>query len=256
MTGNPLGEFLKARRASVRPDEAGLPAYGRRRVPGLRRDELARIAGVSPHYLMRLEQGRDRHPSPQILDALARALRLDPDARAHLHALARPPVRPPGRPIDVRALLDAWPGTPAYVRDGRFEIRAANKLATALSPMYSPGRNLVRDVFLDADVRRLFPGWPDIAAQTVAALRAAADPADPALERLVADLSGYSDFRRLWARHDVRPSRDELKRFDHPIVGPLELRRQSLAVSGTPGDVIIVYQAEPGSPSADALLRL
>jgi transcriptional regulator with XRE-family HTH domain len=246
---NPLGDFLKARRALIGPDEAGLRSYGRRRVPGLRRDELAGLAGVSAHYLMRLEQGRDRNPSPQILDALARALRLDPDATAHLHTLARPPVRPPARGIDVQELLDAWPATPAYVRDRRFDVLAGNKLAAALAPMYTPGSNMVREIFLNRSVRTLFPDWPDIAAQTVAALRMTAGPGDPVVAGLIAEVSADEDFRALWAR-------DETKRFDHPLVGALTLRRQALTIAGTDDDVIIVYQAEPGSASADALARL
>jgi transcriptional regulator with XRE-family HTH domain len=264
---NRLGTFLKARRALVTPEDAGLTGYGRRRVAGLRRDELAGLAGVSRDYLMRLEQGRDRHPSAQVLDALAGALRLDPDATAHLHALAG--LRP-GRPAagpdpvvseDLRRLLDAWPDAPAYVRGRTLDVLAANRLAGALSPMYKPGRNLAADIFLTPEARELFPRWEQIAAQTVAALRAAAEPDDPALAGLVAELSADADFRRLWARHDVRPTRDELKLFRHPLAGPLELRRQSLAVAGTGQQsigqqTIIVYQAEPGSPSAAALASL
>ncbi|WP_433721753.1 helix-turn-helix domain-containing protein [Actinoplanes sp. CA-051413] len=256
--GNPLGEFLKARRALLLPQDVGLIPYGRRRVAGLRRDELARLAGVSTHYLMRLEQGRDRHPSPQVLDALARALRLDADTTAHLHALAQPPVRAERRPLDpaVQRLLDDWAGTPAYVRGPRLDVLAGNRLAAALSPMYSAGRNLARDMFLEPGVRKLFPEWEVIAAQTVAALRAGAEPGDPELVALVAELDRDADFRRWWARHDVRPARDETKHFHHPVVGPLTLRRQALVVAGAEDQVIIAYQAEPGSLSAAALARL
>lgn len=261
---NLLGEFLRARRARVRPAEAGLPVYGRRRVPGLRRDELARLAGVSVPYLTRLEQGVDRHPSPQVLAALATALRLDPDAEAHLRALADPtPVRSdmtrpePGRPrAEVQQLLDSLATTPAYVRDRRFDVLLANKAAMKLAPMYHPGRNLVRDVFRDPAARTLFPDWPDIARQTVAALRATADLSDPRTAALVSELRSDVDFRRLWNRHDVRPSRDEIKRFDHPDAGRLTLRRQTLAIAGADDQVIIVYQPEPGSRSANALARI
>jgi transcriptional regulator with XRE-family HTH domain len=256
---NVLGEFLQARRARVRPDDVGLAAHGRRRVPGLRRDELAQLAGVSVQYLTRLEQGVDRNPSPQVVDALATALRLDPDATAHLRALAAPPSEPP-EPGEARAevqqLLDSWGSTPAYVRDRWFDVLMANKAAMLLAPMYHPGRNLVRDVFLDPAARTLFPDWPDIAAQTVAALRATADPRDPRTAALVADLLPHDEFRSLWERHDVRPSRDETKRFDHPDAGLLTLRRQTLAIAGAGDQVIIVYQPEPGSSSADALARL
>ncbi|MEV1198810.1 helix-turn-helix domain-containing protein [Microbispora rosea] len=263
---NTLGSFIKARRALVRPEDAGLPALGRRRVAGLRRDELAALAGVSLAYLTRLEQGRDRNPSEQVLDALGAALRLDADLTAHLHALARDASRPNGgqarRPRDRPApgagsLLDAWVGIPAYLRGRRFDVLAANGPAMALAPMYRPGRNLVRDVFLDPGARALFPQWDAVAAGSAAALRAGADLGDPALRELVEELSAASeDFRRLWERHDVRPTRDETKEFAHPVAGPLVLRRHSLTVGGTDGQVVIAYQAEPGTPSAAALARL
>ncbi|KAB8184024.1 helix-turn-helix domain-containing protein [Microbispora catharanthi] len=265
---NALGSFLKARRALVRPEDVGLRSSGRRRVAGLRRDELAALAGVSLAYLTRLEQGRDRNPSEQVLDALGAALRLDADLTAHLHALARDaprrnggrPRRPRERPAPgTRLLLDAWVDTPAYLRGRRFDVLAANATAIALAPMYRPGRNLVRDVFLDPGARALFPRWDTVAADSVAALRAVAgtDLDDPALRELVEELSAASeDFRRLWERHDVRPTRDETKEFAHPVVGPLVLRRHSLTVGGTDGQVVIAYQAEPGTPSAAALARL
>ncbi|MFG1824331.1 helix-turn-helix domain-containing protein [Microbispora bryophytorum] len=265
---NALGSFLKARRALVRPEDAGLPALGRRRVAGLRRDELAALAGVSLAYLTRLEQGRDRNPSEQVLDALGAALRLDADLTAHLHALARDASRPNGGPArrarerpapGAGSLLDAWVGIPAYLRGRRFDVLAANAPAMALAPMYRPGRNLVRDVFLDPYARALFPQWDAVAADSVAALRAVAgaDLGDPALRELVEELSAASeDFRRLWERHDVRPTRYETKEFAHPVAGPLVLRRHSLTVAGTDGQVVIAYQVEPGTPSAAALARL
>ncbi|MFF9896361.1 helix-turn-helix domain-containing protein [Streptomyces longispororuber] len=257
---NPLGDFLKARRGRVTPADVAVPATGRRRVTGLRREELARLAGISEPYLVRLEQGVDRHPSPQVLRSLARALELDADASAHLLALAAPgPVPPPSRTevsADVRRLLDAWADRPAYVRDRCFDVLAANERARALAPMYEPGRNLVRAVFLDPASRQLFPDWAEVAAQTAAALRAEADPRDPGTARLVAELETDDEFRRLWARHEARPARDELKRFAHPVVGSLALRRQALTVGGAERQVIIVYQATAGSPSENALARL
>jgi hypothetical protein len=186
-------------------------------------------------------------------------LRLDPDAAAHLRALAAQPSEPhqPSEArVEVQHLLDSWGSVPAYVRDRCFDVLMANKAAMALAPMYHPGRNLVRDVFCDPAARRLFPDWLDIAEQTVAALRAAADPRDPRTAALVADLQSHDEFRLVWDRHDVRPSRDEIKRFDHPDAGRLTLRRQTLTIAGAEDQVIIVYQPEPGSSSADALTRL
>lgn len=256
---NFLGDFLKARRGRVAPADVAVPAGGRRRVAGLRREELARLAGISEPYLVRLEQGVDRHPSPQVLRSLARALKLDADASAHLHALAGPAPEPPSRTdvsADVHRLLDAWEDRPAYVRDRCFDVLAANKRARALAPMYEPGSNLVRAVFLDPASRRLFPDWAEVAAQTAAALRAEADPRDPKTVRLVAELETDEEFRRVWMRHETRPARDELKRFEHPVVGSLALRRQALTVGGAEQQVIIVYQAPPGSASELALGRL
>jgi hypothetical protein len=194
-----------------------------------------------------------------VVDALATALRLDPDAAAHLRAVAAAPSEPqqPSETrVEVQQLLDSWGSTPAYVRDRCFDVLMANKAAMVLAPMYHPGRNLVRDVFRDPAARRLFLDWPDIAEQTVAALRAAADPRDPRTAALVADLQHDDEFRLLWGRHDVRPSRDEIKRFDHPDAGLLILRRQALTIAGAEDQVIIVYHPEPGSSSADALTRL
>jgi hypothetical protein len=158
--------------------------------------------------------------------------------------------------VDIQRLLDSWTETPAYVRSRRFDVLAANKLAMALSPMYTPGHNLVRDMFLDPEVRTLFPDWAEISAQTTAALRAEADLRDPATVELVSAMQSDNRFRSLWASHDVRPSRNELKRFIHPSVGPLVLRRQALSIAGAEDQVIITYQAEPGSASGDALARL
>jgi transcriptional regulator with XRE-family HTH domain len=271
---NLLGEFLKARRARIEPSDRELALSGRRRVAGLRRDELARQAGISEPYLTRLEQGVDRHPSPQVVQALARVLELDADTTAYFYSLAAPspdaaPAPDAGEPdvsepdvsepdvsADVHQLLDSWAGSPAYIRNRRFDVLAANKAARALAPMYEPGRNLAREVFFSPEVRELLPDWPQIAEQTVAALRAEADLRNPATAALLTELNTSADFLGLWEKHDARPSRDELKRFAHPIVGELALRRQALTVGGAEQQVIIVYQAAPGSASADALARL
>ncbi|HWH95968.1 MAG TPA: helix-turn-helix transcriptional regulator [Baekduia sp.] len=262
---NALGEFLKARRGLVRPQDAGVAVYGRRRVPGLRRDELAELAGLSTPYLVRLEQGRDRRPSPQVLDALTRALRLDDDAAAHLRELARAEQEDLPRDTSddvapgVQQLLDGWTGAAAYVRSRRFDVLAVNALAYALSPGYRPGRNLVRDTFLDPAARDFFADWPTVAQQAVGGLRAAvgAGADDPRLGALVAELSAASeDFRALWERHEVRATRDDVKPLVHPVVGPLTVQRQVLSLPNAGGQTIIAYHAEPGTPSAATLARL
>ncbi|MFB9446350.1 helix-turn-helix domain-containing protein [Dactylosporangium vinaceum] len=255
---NRLGEYLKARRAQIRPPAS----TGRRRVPGLRRSELASAAGISEQYLTRLEQGHDRHPSDQVLHALARALELDDDARAHLRRLAAPPASPShGRPPEVLAegaqeLLDAWSGIPAYVRGRHFDVLAANALAQALVPTHRPGRNLVRDVFLAPQMRTFYADWPTVATSTVAAVRTAAgaNPNDEALTALINDLLDQSaDFRALWSRHDAQPTRDERKLFRHPALGTFHLYRHVLAIADSNGQVIIAYRPPPGS---DILTRL
>ena len=260
---NLLGAFLKARRGQVKPEEVDVPAGGRRRVPGLRRDELAGLAGVSTPYLMRLEQGRDRHPSPSVVDALARALRLDADGRSHLRTLAAaveapPPSDAPAVGPGIQPLLDGWTGAAAFVRDRRFGVLASNALARALSPFYAPGRNLLRDTFLDPQARTFFADWPTIAAQAVAGLRQESGAAvgDAALIALVAELSADPDFRALWARHDVQAVRGDAKRLLHPTAGELTLSRQALSLPDTDGHVLLAYYAEPGTASAAALATL
>jgi transcriptional regulator with XRE-family HTH domain len=263
-----LGEFLRARRERVTPEDAGLPRFGRRRVPGLRREELAMLAGVSTDYLVRLEQGRDHHPSVQVLDALSRALQLDEHATAHLHALAQPTPAPARRrpqgehaPEGIVQLLASWPATPALVHGRLMDVLAVNPLAHALSPIYTPGVNLVRATFLDPGVRELYgEGWLKIARSVVAHVRTqvGAQPEDVRLEQLVGELSVHSDeFRRLWARHDVRPrASGGTTRIEQPQVGQLELRYEKLAIAGGEGVTLVIYHAEPESSSARSLQLL
>ncbi|WP_198663271.1 helix-turn-helix transcriptional regulator [Jiangella endophytica] len=267
MSDNRLGEYLRARRELARPADVGLPdGFGRRRVPGLRREEVAMLAGVSADYYVRLEQGRDRHPSEQVIEALAGVLGLDDAAVAHVRELARPARRrrrPPSRAErvsdGVQLLLDGWTRTPALVLGRHLDVLAVNALGGSIASCSAPGVNQVRAVFLNPDARDLYPDWDTVAAETVASLRAAAgsDLDDPALTDLVGELSLKSDeFRRLWARHDVRPKTSGSKRFRHPLVGELTLRFESLAVNGAPGQVIVAYHAEPGSPSEEAIALL
>ncbi|MEV6832382.1 helix-turn-helix transcriptional regulator [Amycolatopsis sp. NPDC051102] len=263
---NSLGEFLRARRAQVGPEELGLPAGGPRRVAGLRREEVAVLAGVSTDYYVRLEQGRERNPSAQVVDALARGLALDEEAAAHLHRLAQPVPprrRRARRPAPVSPnllrLMDGWPGTPAVVLGPCLEVLAHNHLGEALFAGHTHSGDLVRLVFLDPDAREFYPDWERVAVNTVGGLRAAAgiDPDDPRLIETVGELSVKSaDFRRLWARHDIRQKTHETKRFRHRLVGELELSYEALTVNSAPGQQLIVYQAEPGSPSEAALALL
>jgi transcriptional regulator with XRE-family HTH domain len=263
---NALGEFLRARREQVRPEDLGLAAGGPRRVPGLRREEVALLAGVSTDYYVRLEQGRERHPSAQVLDALAHGLALDDEATAHLHRLGRPA---PGRRRRARRreqvgpnlqrLLDGWPGTPAVILGRCLTVLAHNPLGKALFDGHAHSGDLVRLVFLDPDAREFYPDWERVAVNTVGGLRAAAgiDPDDPLLIETVGELSVKSEaFRRLWARHDVRQKTHETKRFHHRLVGELVLSYEALTVNSAPGRQLIVYQAEPGSPSESALALL
>jgi transcriptional regulator with XRE-family HTH domain len=269
-TENRIGEFLRARRELVRPEDVGLHYSSpptRRRVPGLRREELAMLAGVSADYYVRLEQGRDQHPSAQVVDALARALQLDEDATLHLHELAAPAPRRRRRSAarservrpGVQRLLDAWPESPALIIGRHLDILAANPMAMALNPACHVGTNMVRATFLDPAVRDLYADYDKNAADTVASLRASVGPDldDPGLIDLVGELSLKSEtFRKLWARHEVRDKADGDKRFVHPLVGPLDLRYETFAVNGADGQMLIVYHAEPGSPSARALALL
>jgi len=265
-THNRLGEFLRARRALVTPDDVGLPDLGRRRVAGLRREELALLAGVSVDYYVRLEQGRDTHPSEQVLDALARALCLDDDAVAHLHDLARPAPRrrrPRERPERVRPgvlrLLESWSAIPAFVLGRRMDVLAFNALAGMLHDGFATERNMVRLVFLDPAARDTFPDFDAVAQETVATLRAAAgaDLDDPRLAELVGELSLKSDeFRRLWARHEVREKASGVKRMLHPMVGELVLGYETLRVNDAPEQLVVGYHAEPGSASERALALL
>jgi transcriptional regulator with XRE-family HTH domain len=262
-----VGEFLRARRDQIRPEDAGLVNNGRRRVPGLRRDELAMLAGISTEYYTRLEQGRDHHPSEQVLDAVARALSLDEDGRAHLHRLAAAPDRrrtSPRRPAQARAsvrqLIDSWTTTPAYVQSRHLDVIASNALAQALSPMFAPGSNLLRAIFLDARAQDLLPDWKVKVQSLVASLRAniGADTDDPRLTELVGELSVKSpEFVRLWSRHDARcPAGDGTHLMFHPDVGQLELHYDKFTVTAADCQTLVTYHAIRGSSTEQALILL
>ena len=261
---NSLGEYLRARRELVDPASVGLRVTGVRRTPGLRREEVATLAGISADYYLRLEQGRDRHPSAQVLTALARVFDLDAAATEYLLSLGEPQpsrVRRPARrtvPKGILQLLEVIE-LPAFVEDRMFDVLAANPLATALSPSIRPGANRLRSLFLDEDERALYPDWEQATAGLIASFRASigSDVDDPRITQLVGELSlGSEHFRRLWARHDVRGLGGGAARLDHPRVGMLELSRQKLPIGDSGGQLLVIYHAEAGSPSAAALREL
>ncbi len=263
-----VGDFLRARRARLLPADVGYPTDPRRRVAGLRREEVAVLAGLSVDYYVRLEQGRAR-ASTAVLDALAQALLLDGPGRLHLHRLAGavPDDSPrPGRQVvrpGLRSVLDGLATCPAFVLGRRTELLACNRLGAALhgDPMRHPpaARAMARLLFLDPPTRELYPDWALVARDTVGALRrdAGRHPDDPALARLVGELGVQdADFRRWWAEHHVHAKGPGTKRFRHPVVGPVTLRYETLAVADDPDQVVVVYAAEPGSADAEALTLL
>ncbi|HEX6452503.1 MAG TPA: helix-turn-helix transcriptional regulator [Trebonia sp.] len=273
--GNEMRDFLVSRRARITPEQAGLPAYGgNRRVAGLRREEVALLAGVSIDYYTRLERGRAPGASDSVLEGIARALHLDEAERAHLFDLARAGSAPgvpqtPRRPArqqvrpSVRRILDSMTTTPAYVRNARMDILAANRLGSALfAPILaSPAQpaNNARFLFLDPAAREFYVGWERQAQDVVAMLRAEVgrSPHDRALSNLVGELSTRSEnFRTWWAAHNVRFHRTGVKRFHHPAVGDLTLTYEALDLAADSGLRISAYSAEPGTPSDDALRLL
>ena len=261
-----LADFLRARRQRLKPEDAGISPGDRRRVPGLRREEVAMLAGLSTDYYVRLEQGRDHRPSDQVLEALAKALRLDADATAHLFALARPGPRisrPPEASDErtgpaLQALLDSWTMTPTLVHGRRLDVLASNPVARVLSPLSEPGRNMLRSMFLEEDVRAGYADLDKVLHTTVAYFRAAAggDLDDPWFASLVAELSSASEeFRGLWARYDVQVALDGEIVYRHPIVGSIRLRYRTAAV-GTAGQTLFMVYADPGTADAASLALL
>jgi len=267
-----LADFLRSRRSLLRPEDVGLEPGGNRKVTGLRREELALLAGVSTDYYQRMEQGRDVRPSDEVLDAVARALALSAAETRHLHRLARaarrpgpsarPRPRPPERvPEGTRRLLRAL-HTPAVVVGRHLDVLAWNPLAAAVvADLDDPDteRNALLALFRDPAARERCPQWRDLALDYIGMLRAAvaADPDHPRAVALVGELSVHSaDFRELWTRHDVRETSQGAKTFVHPQVGEITLDWDTYPLPGSPGPLLVVYTAAPGSPDAERLALL
>ncbi|MFJ8674817.1 MULTISPECIES: helix-turn-helix transcriptional regulator [unclassified Streptomyces] len=267
-----LSEFLRSRRARLRPQDVGLPDHGRRRVPGLRREELAQLAGVSVAYYIRLEQGRGQNVSAAVLDAIGNVLRLTGAERDHLTHLARPVSRrrrPAAgrRPQRVRPalqqMIDTMDGMPTYVIGRRLDVIGWNRLACALlgdfAALPPERRNLAWHVFLDPAARDLYENWDAKAADVVGYLRrdAGRNPDDPELASLIGELSLKSvEFRKLWAAHDVQDKGFGVKTLNHPLVGRLTLAYETLTLPADPDQQLITYHAEPSSSSAESLRLL
>jgi transcriptional regulator with XRE-family HTH domain len=267
-TTNDIAQFLTSRRARITPEQVGLPTYGKRRVPGLRREEVASLAGVSIDYYKRLERGNVSGVSDSVLEALASALQLDDAERAHLHDLARAanpvapkrrrPVQQRIRPV-VQRILDSM-ATPALVRNARVDYIAANRLGRALyAPLFESREqpaNSARFTFLDPAAVDFYPEWERVANDLVAHLRSEAgrNPYDRGLSDLVGELSTRSDeFRTRWAAHNVRFHRAGTKRLHHPVVGDLELSYETMELPADAGLNLTVYTADAGSASQQAL---
>lgn len=258
-----VGEYLRARRNGTQPEDVGLPREAHRRVSGLRREEVAALAGISPEYYVRLEQGRDHQPSAQVLDALARALGLDSSARAYLDRLAHPPRHTPTRESrrastvsisDLAHLLAQWTRTPAYILDGNLDVVLANSLAEELGQgSMSPGANRLLTIF-EASSRRLLPDWDQRAAELVASLRMRGDPRDPRLHEIVGSLSiRDQDFRRMWARQDVHILTSGACLAEVVPFGTISLKWQNLDIAGCDNHTLTTLYGEPGSPAVAAL---
>jgi transcriptional regulator with XRE-family HTH domain len=262
-----LATFLRARRDLLKPVDVGLAEGERRRVRGLRREEVAMLAGISAEYYLRLEQGRDRQPSDQVLEALAAALQLNDDATEYMRSLARPAPRRRRRretsaekaDPGLQTLIDAWPQTPAYVVGRYMDTLIVNSMARALLPYFVPGHNQLRFVFLEPGLRAWVRNWDQVTQILVSWLRfniAGENPDDPELQALIGELSiGSQRFRTLWARQDVKQKTSGPALVDHPLVGPLDLHYRAFRLPET-CQALVTYYAEPGTPSEERLRLL
>ncbi|AYF77005.1 XRE family transcriptional regulator [Nocardia yunnanensis] len=260
---NQLGAFLRSRREKADAASAGVIDTTRRRVTGLRREELALLAGVSPSYYTRIEQGRDRHPSREILEALARALHLDDTERTYLWSLATPPLTPTGnhpaptvRP-GLLQLLERWTDLPAFVVNPARDVLAATDLASRVNPAWTAGHNLIEFTFLDPRAPQVYPDWNDITQQAVAGLRATAATRGTELAPFIADIRRRSEtFRALWDSHDVYDRVSGAKRLRVDNIGILHLNFETLAATGPEGHLLYIYFPHPNSPDDQALRTL
>ncbi|MFD6528902.1 helix-turn-helix transcriptional regulator [Streptomyces sp. NPDC060184] len=258
-----LAGFLRTRRSRVDPSSVGIPADNRRRVAGLRREEVAHLSGVSVDYYVRLEQGRATQPSDQVLDALARVLGLDGTEREHLSRLAcrRSRAKAPGSRVrpELLRVLDLVAEAPAFIMNHRLDVLAGNRLAGLLFGRPLPGLNTARHLFLEEDERGLYADWEKCTLDVVGHLRLAVGqyPDDPRLASLIGELAmGSERFRRLWARADVRARTHGRKPYQHPLVGLLELHQENFGLPGASGMELVVLSAPPGSPAEDGLRLL
>lgn len=264
-SNNALGAFLRARRELVTPEQANIPEYGARRVPGLRREEVAMLAGISADYYLRLERGRDRNPSLQVLESIARVLHLDDAHFSHLLTLVaevpRQRTRRPRKqtpPPGALKLLDSLV-QPAFIENRYFDVVASNPLARAVDPRLTVGGNQLRDMFLDPAEQSLYPEWANATECLVANLRQAvgSDIDDPRFIELTGELTLSSPrFRQLWARHEVRGQSGGVMRFDHPQVGELALNRERMSIAGTHELMLVVFHPNAGSGDAEKLSLL
>lgn len=259
-----LGAFIRARREATTPAQVGLPDIGPRRTPGLRREEVAMLAGLSEGYYARLEQGREKFPSDQVLDALTRVFGLDRDAEVHLHHLARRTGRHWAKhrkdvSPHLLSMLEAFEDTPVLIFGPHRCILGGNTLGRTLFSVVLEDGNLTRFTFLNPAARTFYRNWDDIACMDVASLRATAgtDPNDPALLDLVGEASEKSpEFRRLWQQYDVGDQTHGVTPVHHPKAGDLTLIYQSFHVDGAPGQCVVTFQAEAGSSSEEGIARL
>jgi transcriptional regulator with XRE-family HTH domain len=258
---NALGDYLRARRQQVRPEDVGLIPGARRRVAGLRREELAMLAGISAEYYLRLEVGRDKKPSAQVIEALARALRLDTKGTEYLHQVAAHTGRDtPELEAGAYALAEVIDEflMPAILANRYQDVLAANPIARALSPGFTPGQNFLRWRLLDPAAPELYVDWDDATEMAVSGLRELSGPCpnDARMQALIAELSSVSArFRELWSRAEVG-YRLGIHHMRHPLVGELYLYRHRLNAPYPGGDHVVMYRADPGSDSARALEEL